>query len=88
MTRSRSLIGSPHEQVSRAHGDVSRGWKGAGVAKRRWPDSAAQQRTRRSRSSDDRERLKVPEAAGHQGKWYTLEEAREIRRKAGMGVDF
>ena len=37
---------------------------------------------------DYRERLKVLEAAGHRGKWYTLEEAREIRRKAGMGVDF
>lgn len=34
------------------------------------------------------ERLKVLEAAGKRGRWYTLEEAREIRRKAGMKVDF
>jgi hypothetical protein len=34
------------------------------------------------------ERLKVFEAAGKRGRWYTLEEAREIRRKAGMKVDF
>lgn len=37
---------------------------------------------------DYRERLKVLEAAGHRGKWYTLEEAREIRRNVGMKVDF
>jgi hypothetical protein len=37
---------------------------------------------------DYRERLKVLEAAGHQGKWYTLEEARRSRRETGMGVDF
>jgi hypothetical protein len=43
---------------------------------------------RRNLWRDYRECLKVLEAAGHQGKWYTLEEARRIRRKAGMAVDF
>lgn len=37
---------------------------------------------------DYRERLKVLEAAGLKGKWYTLAEARELRERAGMEVDF
>lgn len=62
-------------------------WYGLSFDDMRWllhPDNADP----RDLWRDYCERLKVLEAAGKRGRWYTLEEAREIRRKAGMKVDF